>query len=261
LREIDEKYFLKQRSFLLSCSNRDELSDEDYQILIENGRTYRGKQQWPQFRSFKPGFYPWFLDGEEIRLFTLVIEQVIHVSRIAKNDSNVIKKLEGWELVREYDEKSDEWTNAQYVEQESLKAVNDDVPLLVNELELQELRKSLKKSTITFEFDCDYILSPIQDHPNERPYYPSLLLSVERINGLIVFNDMLKITNKNEELQKFFLEFIRRIGSIPELIWVKEEIAHCIKPVTKKLNINVNVVQSLPFLEEARKEMEMMSSH
>ncbi|MDF2790688.1 MAG: plasmid pRiA4b family protein [Neobacillus sp.] len=48
---FDEKYYLKQRSLLMSFSNREELSNEDYQILKETGKSYRAKNQWPLFRS------------------------------------------------------------------------------------------------------------------------------------------------------------------------------------------------------------------
>lgn len=119
-------------------------------------------------------------DEDEVRLFSLVIEQVIEVSKLAKQDPNMLvtEDLE-WFFTREYDHKAGEWINM-HISVGTNPQMFEDVPLFVNELELQELKRSLKRSNIPLEFDCDYILTPLQDHPNERLYYPSLAFCVER---------------------------------------------------------------------------------
>lgn len=256
--DFDEKYYLKQRSLLLSFSNRDELDKEDLQLLKEHGKSYRGKNQWPQFRSFLPGFYPWFLDEEEVRLFSLVMEQVIEVSRLAKKDSNLLttENLD-WFFTREYDHKAGKWTSI-HISVGTIVPMLEDVPLFINELEIQELKRSLKRSNIPLEFDCDYILMPLQDQPNERPYYPRLAFCVERKHGLIVYNDMMKTNNIAETTQEALAGLIKQLNSIPREIWIKEEMYPYLKEIAKKLNIQLMVVQSLPLLEEARNEMEMM---
>lgn len=81
----DEKEYFKQNSLTLNLVDRGELEDEDYQLLKEHGRSYRGKNQWPMFRSFKPGYYPWFLDGEEVQLLSFILDEVIFASQYTKN--------------------------------------------------------------------------------------------------------------------------------------------------------------------------------
>ncbi|KEF38478.1 Plasmid pRiA4b ORF-3-like protein [Schinkia azotoformans MEV2011] len=255
---IDEKYYLKQRSLLISFSNRDELSKEDLQLLKEHGKSYRGKNQWPQFRSFRPGFYPWFLDEEEVRLLSLVIKQVMEVCRLAKKDPNLLAAEDlDWFFTREYDHKTRKWIDMRISVGTSLPML-EDVSLFVNELELQELKRTLKRSNIPLEFDCDYILTPTQDRPNERPYYPRLAFCVERKRGLIVYSDMVKTNNVGAVAQEALVGLIKQLNSIPREIWIKEEMFLYLKKIAKKLNIQLMVVQSLPFLEQARYEMEMM---
>ncbi|WP_052404806.1 plasmid pRiA4b ORF-3 family protein [Bacillus rubiinfantis] len=256
---FDEKDYLMQRSLLMSFSNREELSDEDYQILKKAGRSYRGKNQWPLFRSYRPGYYPWVLDAEEVRLLSLVIEQVIEVSIAAKKDSKLIPAFTSHTAARVIDEKSNKWKTVQLQlhDQESLIKLEDS-SLVINEVELQELKKSLKFYNIPLEFDGDYILAPIQENRNERPYLPTLVLGVERKNGLIVYNEMLANGDTAEASQNAFIGLIKQLNRIPREVWVKAEMASYIKPIAKKLQIKLLVVETLPLLEHARKEMEMM---
>lgn len=256
--DIDGKYYLKQRSLQVSFSNRDELSKEDVQLLKEHGKSYRGKNQWPQFRSFYPGFYPWILDEDEVRLFSLVIEQAIEVSLLAKKDSKLLGQgyLE-WFFARKYDPTADQWINEE-ISDETYPNRWEGIPLFVNELELQELKRSLQISNNPLEFDSDYILTPIQDRPNERPYYPLLALSVERKHGLIVYSDMVKANNVVAATQEALVGLIKQLNCIPSEIWIREEILPYLYEMAKKLNIQLIVSQELPLLEEAWSEMEMM---
>lgn len=43
--QTDEEFMYKQRALHISFSARGELSDSDYELLIENGFRYRGKEQ------------------------------------------------------------------------------------------------------------------------------------------------------------------------------------------------------------------------
>ncbi|WP_077618356.1 plasmid pRiA4b ORF-3 family protein [Bacillus sinesaloumensis] len=254
---IDEKMYLKQRSLLMSFSNREELSDEDYQILKENGRSDRGKNQWPLFRSYQPGYYPWILDSQEVSLLSLVIEQVIEVSMVAKKDPKLLSAFNSHMVARVLDEKSNKWNTILIHDQDNKNKVEDS-SLLVNELELQELKNSLKFYNVPLEFDSEYMLAPIQENQNERPYFPTLVLCAERKNGTIVYNEMLKNGGTAEASQNAFLGLIKQLNRIPREIWVKEEMAPYIKPIARKLQIKLLIVQTLPILDHVRKEMEMM---
>jgi hypothetical protein len=120
----------------------------------------------------------------------------------------------------------------------------------------KSLKNSLKFYNVPLEFDCEYMLAPIQDHRNERPYYPTLVLSVERKNGLIIYNEILKCGDTAETSQNAFLGLIKQLNRIPREVWVKEEMAPYLKSIAKKLQIKLLAVQSLPLLVHARKEME-----
>lgn len=247
----DEKEYFKQNSLTLNLVDRGELEDEDYQLLKEHGRSYRGKNQWPMFRSFKPGYYPWFLDGEEVQLLSFILDEVIFASQYTKNMDQDNLAGRSYMLYtfdkEEYDAASNDVTK------------KDEIPLYVNELELQHLKHSLKRYNTPLEFDCEYINFPTQDEPDERPYLPTVILSVERKNQLIVYYNMIgKDGDITETVQKELVELVKRIKAIPREIWVKEEMARLLNPIAKKLNIQLLPVQQLPLLNAALKEMEQM---
>lgn len=121
------------------------------------------------------------------------------------------------------------------------------------------MKHSLKRCNTPLEFDCEYINFPTQDEPDERPYLPTVILSVERKNQLIVYYNMIgKDGDITETVQKELVELVKRIKAIPREIWVKEEMARLLNPIAKKLNIQLLPVQQLPLLNAALKEMEQM---
>lgn len=57
---------LVQDFVTLTYADRDELDKEDYALIKELGRGYRGKKKWPQLRRMRPYRVPWDLSEEDI---------------------------------------------------------------------------------------------------------------------------------------------------------------------------------------------------
>jgi len=73
-----------------SFENRDMLNEKDMQIIRKLGRSYRGHMNWPMFRAFHPGHFPWFLNPWEQRFMMHVLEQTIDVTKRFKEDEDLI---------------------------------------------------------------------------------------------------------------------------------------------------------------------------
>ncbi|NYB52800.1 MAG: hypothetical protein HVN35_09620 [Methanobacteriaceae archaeon] len=86
----DPDAFFQQRVLVVSFEDRDDIEDEDYQIIRKLGLRFRGKNQWPLFRSFRPHYMPWYLDGDEARFLTLILEQAIIVGQGIKEDPELL---------------------------------------------------------------------------------------------------------------------------------------------------------------------------
>ena len=51
---------------------------EDFAVMKELNISFKGKNAWPELRSFLPGYAPWFLTESEARFLTLGIYAACH---------------------------------------------------------------------------------------------------------------------------------------------------------------------------------------
>lgn len=57
-----------------SFENRDQLDKEDREVIKKLNLKFRRANNWPQFRSYAPGMFPWFLTSCEARFLTAALE-------------------------------------------------------------------------------------------------------------------------------------------------------------------------------------------
>ena len=166
-----------------SFEDREFLYDEDREIIKKLSLSFRGKAAWPLFRSYKPGFFPWFLSAEEARFLTHVLEQTVDVSLRAQKDPSTLLPEEGAYLLRKSIKKGDalDWQDETWEEYFFDYA---DIEPQVDEFVLQKLADAPKKY-LTLEFDMFMLPQPAREG-DEKPYYPYLLLLIDANSGLIV---------------------------------------------------------------------------
>ncbi|GGE36340.1 hypothetical protein GCM10011391_13940 [Pullulanibacillus camelliae] len=245
----------------LSFVDREELADDDYQLIKGLGFRYHGRNQWPMLRSFKPGYVPWLLDQEDIKPLTLILKQVIEaVNQVkAKALEIPVASAEKWytrssvkvgkRLKWENDFMSPEMT-----EQKNTSA--QQAPLVISELELRQAKKTLSHFNIPVEFSAKFLPVPTQDQTYERPYFPRMLLAIEQKQGMILYNDLIKPDALEAELQKAFLTMINRLEQIPrEVIVESEEVEHIMRPVCQALSIKIQRGEELTMTEHVLDEM------
>jgi hypothetical protein len=251
-----------QRAVLISFADRNELSKEDYELLRSQGMTFRGKKQWPQFRSFVPGYYPWTISEEEAKLVTVALDQAFDVAqRVGEGELSLSSFPQDEKIFARIGEK-----------REGTVVWRDDtVPL--DELEVEEkaptyellvdpkLIKMVKNIGQVYygsiEFDAGYINRPVQDKRGERPYFPTFVLGVDVNTGFIIHNDLLPIENMAMRVQKSFLDMLLRLGKIPREIRMKKETKQMLAPVLRKLPIRTMEVMRTPATEHVRRTFEM----
>ncbi|MCD6223505.1 MAG: hypothetical protein J7J73_01200 [Deltaproteobacteria bacterium] len=51
---------------------------------------FRGPNSWPLFRSYRPGYHPWYLTSKEAKYLTVALRQAIDVSLRFKNDPEML---------------------------------------------------------------------------------------------------------------------------------------------------------------------------
>src|SRR5262249_20651700 len=74
-----------QRCLMASFNDRRALQKPDLQIIKQLGLKFRGQHAWPLFRSYRPGYYPWYLEAAEAQFLTHILEQAKTVARRYQN--------------------------------------------------------------------------------------------------------------------------------------------------------------------------------
>lgn len=249
----DFDFILKQRSLLMSFEDREDLEKADYKLIKSYDIPFRGRKSWPLFRSYKPGYYPWLMDDDEARLMLLGIERSIGVyQEIVKGLEIPDMLLDKAMLVKVPREENGELVfDNQFagLEEEENEVEESDVPLTVSELELKRIEK-FKTMPTAIEFSMDYVDMPVQEHPDERPVFPLLVLAVERTQGLAVYQDLVSSTPGSAVMQEAFLKMIQSMGGVPEKIIINEKTTHFLEPLIDQLKINTEVKSDLPLIRQ-----------
>ncbi|MCD4809433.1 MAG: hypothetical protein K8R17_05995, partial [Methanosarcinales archaeon] len=75
----DEALFI-QNCLMASFEDRKSLQKQDLQQIKALGLKFRGRNAWPLFRNYMPGFFPWYLNDDEVRFLTVALQQAKDVS-------------------------------------------------------------------------------------------------------------------------------------------------------------------------------------
>ena len=96
-----------QDCLMASFENRNYLTKKDLDIIKALGLSFRGKNEWPLFRNYRPGYHPWYLSIEEVQYLTLVLEQAIDICQRVKENHRLMKApRKGMYFVRTADKKN-----------------------------------------------------------------------------------------------------------------------------------------------------------
>lgn len=254
-----EDLLAQQRSILVSFSDRDELETPDYDIIKNLGLSFRGQKQWPMFRSFKPGYYPWFIDEEEVKMASVVLKQVADAAyRVKMGEISLPSIFEEKWFARIPVKTGDiiEWQDG-FIAPKIQEEEDSPIPLFVSEFELAQLRKQVtSRFNAPIEFGSFNFHEPIQDDIDTRPYFPKVIIGVERKNGMVIYHKMTDQTSFEEQFQQAFLEMIKVLEKIPREVWVEgTQCYRILEPVFKTLSIKGMQVETLRGVEEVRSHM------
>lgn len=170
--------------FILSClmasfEDRKYLKKQDLQQIKTLGLKFRGRNEWPLFRNYSPGFFPWYLKSDEVSFLTVALKQAMNVSlRFKKDPGLLVHSSVDHHLVRVPDKPGENiiWKD-RWLEPSSLKM--EDIPVIsVEETTLNRLIKARLQRRGIWEVDFFYVPTVLREK-EERPYYPYMSLVVD----------------------------------------------------------------------------------
>jgi hypothetical protein len=235
-----------------SFEDRDILQKEDRDVLKALGLKFRGQNAWPMFRSIRPGFYPWFLEGWEARLLTCALEQALDVTPRFEADPSLLGVPEGAFFVRTplKAEVGIGW-------EDRVVRVPPPAPVQATVDDLTRRRlEGLSRGGQKLEVDV-FMLPDACREGKGRPFFPYCLLMVEARSGVILFHDLLQPQPSLEEMWRSVplkvADQFAKAQTIPAEIRVCSELLFdLLKPYAGVFHFKLKRMSGLRILEPAR---------
>lgn len=244
-----------QDCLIVMFENKRFVEKEDIQIINKLGYAFKGKNSWPIFKSYKPGFFPWFLSRDEALYMTDVLKQAKDICLCLKDNSKLLhapKKNLYLIRVAEATDSGLVWKD-EWKEPASLKKqAYPNNP--VDEIRMQRIRNSAKQSPAVWEIDSFYAPTPVKE--GGRPYFPYAIMLADHDTGFVYDVYLASLDKYKKDFVERFLSCIENASVIPiEILVRKEEIARLFEPYTGKLNIKLSEVKRLQNIDNARRSM------
>lgn len=241
-----------QLCLMASFEDRSELHQNDLAIIRALGLKFRGKRQWPMFRSYRPGFVPWFLTPPEAGFLPIALSQAIQVAMRLRDNPDLLDPPHGdpeLYLVRGLEGGTwrDRWQRpAPY-------KARQPVPLM-DEVRLARIQRDEFPRKTTWHAAC--LILPMVIEEGDRPYYPYgfPVLSDE---GIALGLDLLKPGEIEYAPRDKFLDLVEKLKCLPEFLLVAgEEAFHLLEPIAGRLGFQIKQADRLPTIEAFVTSME-----
>jgi hypothetical protein len=261
LREVPTDPFsvlVMQKCLMASFEDRDMIEAPDFETIRALGLKFRGRNSWPQFRSYLPGYAPATLTLEEAVFLSVALDQASEVAAQLKGkpeELGIRNALNNYELFRVRvlidQAKERAWVDA-------MEAPAPSEPLLVLPSppdigRLERIAAAANRTAGVLDMDYFFLPSAMMGEEDERPWYPQVALCADDESGAILHFEML---NRGELARTFggaFLDLAEKMQQLPAVVQVRSEQALILlEPITSRLNVDLRLVESLPPIEEAQ---------
>jgi hypothetical protein len=238
-----------------SLENREEITTEDREIMKQLGLKFRGAKAWPQFRSFRPGCFPWHIEKAEAETLICALEQVLDVAPRYKENVELLTPTGDDDDYLMRVQKNGVWEDTTM---HIAPYLGEPLHLKMNMAALAQLKKMMPGKAV-IEIDMFMSSHPVQENRKERPYFPYTLLVCERSSGMILAVEMLQPL---PTLEAMWGEFPGKVVEAlaqrmaPKEIMVRDDFNKALlEHVGKELGCKITKSARLTAVDAARKEM------
>jgi hypothetical protein len=237
-----------------SFEDREMITKEDRDVMKTLGLKYRGANAWPQFRSYRPGCFPWFVEREEAKILIYALEQVLEMAPRFKENPNLFMPATDQDyLVRVNNNGTWEDSVQQVILREE-----KILDLQMNEEALEHLR-TLMPGKFILEIDFYMMEEPVQEKRHERPFFPFMLMLADHESGMIVGIDMLTPLPSLEEMWSEIPAIVveKLADGLPSKeIHVKDDMLYLLlQPVAKEAGFTLKKQPRLKQIDRAKREL------
>ncbi|MCJ7472656.1 MAG: hypothetical protein MUP02_07605 [Actinobacteria bacterium] len=231
------------------------LDRRDRSVLKELCMESQNKNALPFFRTYIPGYYPWYLTEDEVEFFEIVLEQSINVCKRFKHERNLFETdKNSYYFVRVPFESNDNilWKD-KFIEAEPCGEKWENAQ--INEVKLKKILKKYPQRKGSWEIGCDFFPLHIKDGKS-RPYMPLVFLGIDATTGEILGHSVSSLRKQNLLVGEEILNLAGKLNTIPEtLIVSNRNLKKILTPLSEKLNLFIRFKKNPIYYEEAANSM------
>ncbi|MDZ4164288.1 MAG: hypothetical protein U1C55_04095 [Smithellaceae bacterium] len=249
---------------MLSYSDREQLEEEDRQVIKSLGLKFRGRGAWPLFRSYTPGYVPWFLNSAEVRFLTIALREATDVALRFRDDLMLLYAREDdTYLVRTPAAagKDAPWTDSYLLPEPP---PQEESPLDAPTEE--RIKKVLAASPArTGRWEADVFFFPqAMTEETDRPYFLLVFAVFNQVTGRLLLYNISRYESRASKFRAVFLDMLEKEGTLPgEIVTINPDVKNLLLPLAGKLKISLCNVKTLKHMEACKRDIleAMASSH
>ncbi len=239
-----------------SFEDREEITPEDREVIKKLGLKFRGAKAWPQFRSFRPGCFPWYIEQADAKMLICGLEQLLDVAPRYKENFDIFVPTDDDDddyLVRV--QKNGAWEDiTMHIDPPEGSILN----LKMNMAALEHLKKMMPGKAV-IEVDLFMVSNPVQDKPKERPYFPYMLMICDHNSRMILATDLLKplptLEAMWEDVPAKTVGFLAKSFAPKEIMVRDNLVKSLLEFVGEELDCKIKKSARLAAIDSARREL------
>ncbi len=233
----------------LTCyfGDRDEMADEDMQVLRDLGLRFRGNNNWIYFRNHKAGYYPWFISYEDCEILISAFQN-LYMAILALGQGILVDFDNGDTLLREFSKERDEWIN--------YAASMPEIPYIYDKIKINNellIKKMMNKKKTANEIECELFcpIMPIQENKSDRPYLPQMFVMADIKTEMMINYEMVQPEdNKVQLVLDILIDYILKNGR-PKTIYVRDDkMTGIIADLCKRIDVKLIEQLNLPIIDD-----------
>ena len=242
-------------------SERKYLQKQDRDLIKFWGLKSSGAKVWPMFRSYRPGYFPWFVTIAEARFLIHTLSQILDIARRVRDDAGSFRptgRVEKDGYLMRVSRKE----GSQLVWEDQVWRIPKPTPGPIRTAIDGHVLEFLKQiSSGRLDLEADSLLSPASiGKRGQRPLAVYTLMIADHDSGFIFGFDVMSVEDSLSAMHARIPNAVAKIlwqnQIVPRRLIVRSDrLRSLLKPLAQSLNIVLQYSDELPSIDQAAESL------
>lgn len=257
----DHELILQQNCLQAALEIKEDLMPEEVEEVKayakKNDIKLSGKNAYPQFIKYEPGYHPWKVQTKEdidslyeAMLAACLLADILKT--VSPEAMGIISINPYTQTVPLFEINGQELIEAGFTSLPGDLEEHYDYAVADNQIALASVKKLPRKGIWETELIC--MMDPVQNSPEETPYYPFLLLVVESKSFYMLPVPIVEHAEKNpQKVLQAYANAWKSQGCYPKEVRCRDERTYALlKDFSEKTDVKISIYKkAMPALDDA----------